>query len=852
MNTLIENLNALMTVKKELNKVLVDNKQPGGPVFDTYPEQFRELFRVLEDKLDDIEEGPYATYEPETVVAKPTIGFENNVVTLTCATQGAQIYFRKKDVYGSIQGDSLYVGRFSISRDTWIETYAILNGVRSSQPDNWKWCYYQAGGSVPAPEFLRDNGIVTIICRQQNAQIWWRILPSTEFVLYTGPETVSDTKWLEAYAVYQGKGSETAISEGIGEEMTVADPVLTCSNNIVTITCATEDAVIWYKTNLDDEWTVYTEPIEISVDTEFTAYAYKEGNISNTVTESFEYEEPYVPPVVHPADPVISCSNNVVTITCSTSGATIYYSTDNGVTYNEYTGTITISADTTFYAYSELNGETSNTVSYEAQYEDSPQPVTPADPVISCTNNVVTITCSTSGAIIWYSTDGGNTYNIYTEPITISEDTTFYAYSANDGLTSNVVGPYVAQYISAPAEPVASVSNNQITITCSTSGATIYYCIVNSIYDTRNYIQYTSPITVDASSYTAGTNVYLYTYSAKNGLDSTVLRKPLYIPVSPVITNTYNEIKMTSTSSGTIYYKINSEGTYTVYTGPFIVTQTCTIYAYLASTYGIYSTVSELIVGEIINIKYSPWITASYVKYNLPISTYDDFKGFYQLNNVKESWGGTDNIRFVLYDTDKLYIQLPDRKFIRYDKTTSWTGLNSNSFNTTIDITNARQLHYGPGGPNWFFDMDPSEFTAGNETINNYKMVVSSFVNGTIYTGNYTGTATADFCIPKLDSTSSSTIFLSNMGQGFQRVISKYNEWGGGGDGQPIFYNHTNIRFEPFCKYNYSSTTKTEYPFTFNDVTTKINGVQFYSSTHNKYLYNGIGILLNTASNQNI
>lgn len=446
MNTLIENLNALMTVKKELNKVLVDNEQPGGPVFDTYPEQFRELFRVLEDKLDDIEEGPYATYQPETVVARPIIGFENNVVTLTCATQGAEIHFRTKDVYGNVQGDSNYVGRFSISRDTWIETYAILNGVRSSKPDNSRWCYYQAGGAVPAPEFDRTNGIVTITCRQQGAQIWWRIMPSTTFILYTGPELVDGTKWLEAYAVYQGKGSETAISEGTEEGITVADPVLTCTDNVVTITCATEDAVIWYKTNLDGEWTIYTEPIEISVDTEFTAYAYKEGNISNTVTESFEYEEPYVPPVVVPADPVISCSNNVVTITCSTSGATIYYSTDNGVTYNEYTGTITISADTTFYAYSELNGETSNTVSYEAEYEDTPQPVAPADPVISCTNNVVTITCSTSGAVIWYSTDGGNTYNIYTEPITISADTTFYAYSTKDGLISNMVGPYEAEY----------------------------------------------------------------------------------------------------------------------------------------------------------------------------------------------------------------------------------------------------------------------------------------------------------------------------------------------------------------------------------------------------------------------
>lgn len=855
MNTLIENLNALMTVKKELNKVLVDNEQPGGPVFDTYPEQFRELFRVLEDKIDDVEVGPYDTYQPETVVARPTIGFENNVVTLTCATQGAQIHFRTKDVYGNIQGDSNYVGRFSIRRDTYVETYAILNGIRSSEPDNGKWCYYVNGSSVPAPEFERTNGIVTITCRQQGAQIWWRIMPSTTFVLYTGPELVDGTKWLEAYAVYQGKGSETAISEGTEEGITVADPVLTCSDNIVTITCATEDAVIWYKTNLDDEWTVYTEPIEISVDTEFTAYAYKEGNISNTVTESFEYEEPYVPPVVTPADPVISCNANVVTITCSTTGATIYYSTDNGVTYNEYTGTITISADTTFYAYSELNGETSNTVSYEAQYEDSPQPVAPADPVISCTNNVVTITCSTTGAVIWYSTDGGNTYNIYTEPITISADTTFYTYSTKDGLTSNVVGPYYAEYLTAPAQPTVSVSNNEITITCSTEGATIYYCIVTSIYSTRNYVQYNSPIIFDASLYTPDNNVYLYTYSSKNGLDSKSYRYNILIPIPPVITNIYNEISITSTYSnyyGTIYYKINSEGTYTVYDKPFMINQACTIYAYVYTRWGVNSAVVEEIVEEISSVKFSPWITATYIKYDLPISTYNDFKGFYQLSNVKKTWSGSDNIRFVL-DGEKLYIQLPDRTFIKDMKTSvTWTGLNAESHNTsTVIPSSSYSIRFGPGAPMWFWNMDSEQFTPGNTTDNNYTMSISSFTEGNIYVGNYSGTCTADFSVPKLDSTSNTTVYLSNMGQGFQKVITNYNQWSGGGDGQPIF--DSQIRFEPFCKYNYSgSGTKNEYPFRFNNISTKINGVQFYSSTHNRYLYNGIGIVLNTASNQNI
>lgn len=846
-NTLIENLNAMMEVKKDLNQVLRNNGVDGGPVFDTYPDKFRELFRILEDTIGDIEEGPYVGYEKITSVAKPVISYKDNIVYITCATPGAQIYMRK-----DYEGWQQYIINFYITHDTFIESYAILNGVRSSTVS--LLVPYKKPIGLEPPTIIRENGLVTIVHENENVAIWWKIYP-TSYVRYEGPTTVSDTETIYAYASYLGMASDETISLGTGEIITVADPIIVCQDNIVSMSCITSGATIYYKISGTDTWVEYDTPIEITEDTVFYAYAYKEGNISNIVGPyTAVYEEPYVPPVIVPADPQFSISNNVVTITCSTSGATIYYSTDNGVTYNEYTGTITISADTTFYAYSELSGETSNTVSYEAEYEDSPQPVVPADPVISCTNNVVTITCSTSGVVIWYSTDGGNTYNIYTEPITISANTTFYAYSTKDGLISNIVGPYEAEYITAPAQPVVSTSNNEITITCSTSGATIYYCIVTSIYSTRNYIQYNGPITFDASLYTPDTYVYLYTYSTKNNLDSRVYRDNILIPIPPVINNIYNEISITSTYSnyyGTIYYKINSEGTYTVYEKPFIINEACTIYAYVYTRWGVNSAVVEEIVEEISSVKYSPWITATYIKYDLPISKYNDFKGFYQLNNVKKSWGGSDNIRFVL-DGERLYIQLPDRTFIKDMKTSvTWTGLNAESHNTsTVIPSSSYSIRFGPGAPMWFWNMDPEQFTPGNTTDYIYNMSISSFVQGNVYVGNYSGTCTADFSVPKLNSRSDNTIYLSNMGQGFQKVITNYNQWSGGGDGQPIF--DSEIRFEPLCKYTYSSTTKNEFPFRFNDITTRINGVQFYSSTHNKYLYNGIGIVLNTASNQNI
>lgn len=75
-------------------------------------------------------------------------------------------------------------------------------------------------------------------------------------------------------------------------------------------------------------------------------------------------DEPVVPDV-----PQFSVSNNYVTITCATSGATIYYKTGSG-SYSIYSSAIEINEDTTFTAYSELGGVSSETATYTAEYDD--------------------------------------------------------------------------------------------------------------------------------------------------------------------------------------------------------------------------------------------------------------------------------------------------------------------------------------------------------------------------------------------------------------------------------------------------------------------------------------------------
>ena len=69
-------------------------------------------------------------------------------------------------------------------------------------------------------------------------------------------------------------------------------------------------------------------------------------NPSDTAMDSVEQ---YVQPKC--ATPIISQSGNTVTITCSTSGATIYYKQGSSGSYSAYSGSFTITATTTVYAY---------------------------------------------------------------------------------------------------------------------------------------------------------------------------------------------------------------------------------------------------------------------------------------------------------------------------------------------------------------------------------------------------------------------------------------------------------------------------------------------------------------------
>lgn len=138
--------------------------------------------------------------------------------------------------------------------------------------------------------------------------------------------------------------------------------------------------------------------------------------------------------VVVPDEPVISCDGETVTITCATPYAIIRYRLGTTGNYLTYSGPISITADTTVYAYSELMGQTSDIVSEYCTYDNGV-----ADPVIDCDGMHVTITCATVGSVIYYKINDDVAYTQYSTHITITADTTVWAYAVSEGVSSTTV-----------------------------------------------------------------------------------------------------------------------------------------------------------------------------------------------------------------------------------------------------------------------------------------------------------------------------------------------------------------------------------------------------------------------------
>ncbi len=157
-------------------------------------------------------------------------------------------------------------------------------------------------------------------------------------------------------------------------------------------------------------------------------------------------------------------SDQLVTISCTTSGANIYYTTNGGTptsSSTRYTGAIPITSTTSLKAIATASGYTDSTVATVTYTLKVATPViTPVAGTYSSTQTA-TISTTTLGASIHYTTDGSaptSSSATYTAPLSISSSLTVKAIAMKAGYSdSDLIGNSYSISAGAPNYSFKSV-----------------------------------------------------------------------------------------------------------------------------------------------------------------------------------------------------------------------------------------------------------------------------------------------------------------------------------------------------------------------------------------------------------
>lgn len=268
-------------------------------------------------------------------------------------------------------------------------------------------------------------------------------------------------------------------------------------------------------------------------------------------------------------DPVITCTNGqTITVTCATQGASIYYKLNNTGDYVLYTGPISIHEDTTIQAYSQLEAEKSDIITRSYVYDNGIE-----EPEIDTVNNEIILTCETQGATIYYRLNQYGSYIVYTEPISIEEDTIIQTYAQVGNEHTQIISA-TCLYDNGIETPIISCNGETVTIGCNQANAEIYYRLNQS----GEFIQYDSAIEI-----LADTIVEAYV-KVGNQIGHTAIENCIYDPIllDPpiIISNGPSVVINCPTTNATIFYKLNNTGSFTQYSGSITILDDTYVQAY--------------------------------------------------------------------------------------------------------------------------------------------------------------------------------------------------------------------------------------------------------------------------------
>ena len=564
------------------------------------------------------------TYTIETAAATPTFSPAPGTyaaaqqVTLSDTTSGASIYYTT-DGSAPTTSSTKYSSAITVSVTTTIKAIAAASGFLNSAVASGTYTIETPAATPtfsPAPGTYATAQQVTLSDTTSGASIYYTTdgsAPTTSSTKYSSAITVSVTTTIKAIAAASGFLNSAVASGTYTIETAAATPTFSpapgtyATTQQVTLSDTTSGASIYYTTDGSTPTTSstkYSAAITVSVTTTIKAIAAASGFLNSAVASAtYTIETAAATPTFSPA-PGTYATAQQVTLSDTTSGTSIYYTTDGSTpttSSTKYSAAITVSVTTTIKAIAAASGFVNSAVAsgtYTIETAAATPTFSPA-PGTYATTQQVTLSDTTSGASIYYTTDGSTpttSSTKYSAAITVSVTTTIKAIAAASGFLNSAVASATYTIETAAATPTFSpapgtyATAQQVTLSDTTSSTSIYYTTDGST-PTTSSTKYSAAITVSvtttikaiaAASGFVNSAVASGTYTIE-----TAAATPTFSPAPGTYATTQQVTLSDTTSGASIYYTTDGSTpttSSTKYSGAITVSATTTIKAIAAAT----------------------------------------------------------------------------------------------------------------------------------------------------------------------------------------------------------------------------------------------------------------------------
>jgi hypothetical protein len=517
-----------------------------------------------------------AVATPAFSAASGTSSNDLLTVKLSSATPGAALQYSTDSATWVPYKDSLVLGQ---STTLWAK--ATKTGVAPSATSRATYAIRAAAPSFTPPSGTYDTTQrVSIATATPGAGIHYTLdgsAPTDSSPLYSAPITVATAETIQAIATKSGLAT-SAVDTAIYAFDSVAAPTFGPaggsydSTQSVSLGTTTGKATIYYTQDGSlpgSNSTKYVGPVTVGATQTLKAVAIATGlgtSQVSTATYTIKYPSTASPPLFSPAAGAYTAPQSVK-LTSLTAGASIYYTTDSTAPTASsipYSGPIAVSSGQTIRAIAVATGLGNSTVS-TASYLIGSAAFPTFSPAAGSfpTAQTVILSSSTSGAAIYYTTDGTlptTSSTKYAAAITVSTSQTIQAIAVAPGVAPSPVAgaTYIIGAASAPTfapGPGPYADTQTVAISTATAGATIYYTTDGSAPTTTS-TRYTGPITVSSSQ-------TVRAIAVANGISNSSATSATYVigsAIAPVFTpgaGTYataQTVVLSSATAGATFY----------------------------------------------------------------------------------------------------------------------------------------------------------------------------------------------------------------------------------------------------------------------------------------------------------